>query len=144
MKDQNSSFRQDLPWETEDLESETNSCGEEYYGEAVHCAPWEPALSIDEVGRLLDRMVMDIQHLELEVIRARYKLRFFLAPPYDGYLRTEIFSSMGTRYGGDPVYDQYLTYCGLGEYDDAIDTPFHLKRKRRLAAGYDDYPDQYP
>ena len=39
MKDQDSSFRQDLPWETEDLESETNSCGEECYGEAVQCAP---------------------------------------------------------------------------------------------------------
>ena len=104
MKDQNSSFRQDLPWETEDLESETNSCGEEYYGEAVHCAPWEPALSIDEVGRLLDRMVMDIQHLELEVIRARYKLSFFLVPPYDEYLRAEIFGGMGTRYGGATLF----------------------------------------
>ncbi len=60
----------------------------------------------------LDQMVMDIQHLELEVIRARYKLSFFLRPPYDEYLRMEIFSSMGSRYGGDPVYDQYLSYCG--------------------------------
>ena len=93
---------------------------------------------------LLDQMVMDIQHLELEVIRARYKLSFFLRPPYDEYLRMEIFSSMGSRYGGDPVYDQYLSYCGLKEYDDAIDTPFHLKRKRRLAKGHDDYPDYYP
>ena len=47
-------------------------------------------------------------------------------------------------YGGDPVYDRYLSYCGMGEYDDAIDTPFHAKRKQRLAAGHDDYPDQYP
>ena len=40
-------------------------------------------------------MVMDIQHLELEVIRARYKLSLFLDPPYNGYLRTEIFSTWG-------------------------------------------------
>ena len=124
MKDQNGPFPQCLPWETEDPESRNNIC--------------------DEVSHLLDRMVMDIQHLELEVIRARYKLSLFLDPPYNGYLRTEIFSSLGTRYGGDPVYDQYLSYCGLKEYDDAIDTPFHLNRKQRLAAGYDDYPDQYP
>ena len=71
-------------------------------------------------------------------------LRIRGSTPYNGYLRTEIFSSLGTRYGGDPVYDQYLSYCGLKEYDDAIDTPFHLNRKQRLAAGYDDYPDQYP
>ena len=144
MKDQNGPFPQCLPWETEDPESRNNICCEGYYGEAVHGAPWEPALTIDEVSHLLDRMVMDIQHLELEEIRARYKLSLFLDPPYNGYLRTEIFSSLGTRYGGDPVYDQYLSYCGLKEYDDAIDTPFHLNRKQRLAAGYDDYPDQYP
>ena len=142
MKDQDCSFRWDLPWKTEDTENAVNN--EEYHSEDIHGAPWEPTLNIDEVSHLLDQMIMDIQHLELEVIRARYKLSFFLVPPYDGYLRTEIFSSFGTRYGGDPVYDQYLSYCGLGEYDDAIDTPFHLNRKQRLAAGHDDYPDQYP
>jgi hypothetical protein len=65
MKDRNSSFPQDLPWETDDSESECNTFGEEYYSEAVHGAPWEPTLTIDEVSRLLDQMVMDIQHLEL-------------------------------------------------------------------------------
>ncbi len=144
MKDLNSSFAQDLPWETKAFETENHTCGERYYGEADYGAPCEPTFTIDEVSSLLDQMVMDIQHLELEVIRARYKLSCFLVPPYAEYLRAEIFSSMGTRYGGNPVYDQYLSYSGLGEYDDAIDTPFHLKRKRRLAAGYDDYPDQYP
>ena len=144
MKDQNASFPQDLPWESEAPEIKNDACSDEYYGEDVHGAPWEPTLTIDEVSHLLDQMVMDIQHLELEVIRARYRLSFFLDPPYDKYLRAEIFSSMGTRYGGDPVYDRYLSYCGMGEYDDAIDTPFHAKRKQRLAAGHDDYPDQYP
>ena len=128
MNDQNSSFPWDLPWETEYPETGTAD-SKEINGEDVHGAPWEPTLTIDEVSHLLDQMVMDIQHLELEVIRARYKLSFFLRPPYDEYLRMEIFSSMGSRYGGDPVYDKYLSYCGLSEYDDAIDTPFHLKRK---------------
>lgn len=144
MKDQNSSFPWDLPWETEDPEDNKTPCCDECYGEDVHGAPWEPTLTIEEVSHLLDQMIMDIQHLELEVIRARYKLSFFLEPPFDEYLRMEIFSSMGTRYGGDPVYDKYLSHCGLSEYDDAIDTPFHLKRKWRLAKGHDDYPDYYP
>ena len=144
MKDQNSSFPWDLPWETEVPEDNKTPCCDECNGEDVHGAPWEPTLTIEEVSHLLDQMIMDIQHLELEVIRARYKLSFFLEPPFDEYLRMEIFSSMGTRYGGDPVYDKYLSHCGLSEYDDAIDTPFHLERKWRLAKGHDDYPDYYP
>ncbi len=141
MNDQANSFPWNLPWGTEDPETGTTD-SKEIYGEDVHGAPWEPRLTIDEVSHLLDQMVMDIQHLELEVIRARYKLSFFLKPPYDEYLRMEIFSSMGSRYGGNPIYDQYMSYCGLK--DDAIDTPFHLKRKLRLAEGHDDYPDYYP
>ena len=144
MKNQNSSFPWDLPWETEVPEDNKTPCCDECNGEDVHGAPWEPTLTIEEVSHLLDQMIMDIQHLELEVIRARYKLSFFLEPPFDEYLRMEIFSSMGTRYGGDPVYDKYLSHCGLSEYDDAIDTPFHLERKWRLAKGHDDYPDYYP
>lgn len=127
-----------IPWAPEDSENSNHS------GEDVHGQPWEPIFTLDEVSHLLDQMIMDIQHLELEVVRVRYKLSFYLSPPYGEYLRQEIFSSMGSRYSGDPVYDKYLSYCGLGEYDDAIDTPFHLKRKRRLAAGHDDYPDMYP
>jgi hypothetical protein len=144
MKDQSSSFPWDLPWGPEDPEDNKTPCNDECHGEDVHGAPWEPTLTVEEVSLLLDQMIMDIQHLELEVIRARYKLSSFLEPPYDKYLRMEIFSSMGARYGGDPVYDKYLSHCGLSEYDDAIDTPFHLERKRRLAKGHDDYPDYYP
>ena len=104
----------------------------------------EPSFSICDVGSLLDQMVMDIQHLELELVRTRYKLSFHLPSPYDEYMRMEIFSGMGTRYGGDPVYDEYLLLRGINKYDDAIDTPFHVRRMKRLANGYDDYPDLYP
>lgn len=106
--------------------------------------PEEPSFTITEIARLLDRMIMDIQHLELETVRARYKLSFHLDPPYDEYLRMEIFSSLGSRYGGDPVYDNYLSYSGLGEDEDAIDTPFHVNKMLRLQGGHDDYPDYYP
>ena len=99
---------------------------------------------MDEVSYLLDRMITDIQHLELEVVRTRYRLSLYLEHPYNEYLRMEIFSGLGGRYGDDPVYNEYLIYRGLSEYDDAIDTPFHIKRMQRLANGYDDYPDLYP
>ena len=77
MNDQNSSFPWDFPWKTEDPETgiaDSKEIDDEY----VHDAPWEPTLTIDGVSHLLDQMVMDIQHLELEVIRVRYKLSFFL------------------------------------------------------------------
>lgn len=147
MKDERCPFLEDLPWDTEDQESRNSTDNMGLWGEDVPEYSWEipePTFSRVEVYQLLDQMVMDIQHLELEVIRARYKLSFYLSPPYDEYLRMEIFSGMGTRYGGDPVYDKYLSYCGLDEYEDAIDTSFHLERKRRLAKGHDDHPDLYP
>ena len=133
MKEHECSTTLNLPSES----SENNNEGD-FSADGCYCGDnidelLEPTIDIYEVSNLLDQMIMDIQHLELEVIRARYKLSFFLKPPYDEYLRMEIFSSMGTRYGGDPVYDKYLYYRGFGEYDDAIDTPFHLKRKQRLS-----------
>ena len=54
MKDQNASFPQDLPWGSEDPEIRNDACSDEYYGEDVHGAPWEPTLTIDEVSHLLD------------------------------------------------------------------------------------------
>ena len=80
MKDQSSSFPWDLPWGPEDPEDNKTPCNDECHGEDVHGAPWEPTLTVEEVSHLLDQMIMDIQHLELEVIRARYKLSSFLEP----------------------------------------------------------------
>ena len=137
---------QEFPWEEESTDNGLVA-GDDYEACPPDDAQWdpgEPTLSICDVGDLIDQMVMDIQHLELEVVRARYKLSFHLMPPYDEYMRMEIFSSLGSRYGGDPVYSKYLFLRGFGEYDDAIDTPFHVKRMQRLAKGYDDYPDLYP
>lgn len=138
---------QEFPWdemEPAGPSSDIDLDEDVYPAECTLQNPWEAPLSMNEVSRLLDRMIMDIQHLEVEVVRARYKLSFFLTPPYDEYLRDEIFSSLGSRYDGDPVYDQYLSYCGLAEDEDAIDTPFHVKRMIRLASGHDDHPYMYP
>lgn len=132
----------EFPWEKPAEPSVTAEKDRTYEDTYEHTQQTE--FSIGEVSRLLDRMVMDIQHLELEVIRTRYKLSLNLKHPYGEYLRAEIFSGLGSRYGGNPVYDRYLNYLGLDEYDDAIDTTFHVKRMQRLACGYDDYPDLYP
>lgn len=146
MKDNGYSFSDEpaVVWSVEtsswkNASDTAGSCNEEGLEQ-----PEDLVFTMDEISHLLDQMIMDIQHLELEVVRARYKLSFYLSPPHGEWLRQEIFSSMGSRYAGDPVYDSYLSYHGLSKNDDAIDTPFHLKRMERLAAGHDDYPDLYP
>ena len=135
-----------LPWEETPFAEETGAGKNDLVSgpEESGGIPYGPCFHIEEICQLLDEMIMDIQHLEVEVVRARYKLSFYLEPPYDEYLRMEIFNSMGGRYQGDPVFDEYLNYRGFKEYEDAIDTPFHVNRLNRLAKGYDDHPDLYP
>ena len=123
-------FDEGLPWEEEVLD--------------VPDLPDCIAPASGEYGDPLDQMVMDIQHLEVELVRTRYRLSFYLKDPYDEYLRMELFSSMGGRYQGNPAFDEYLRYRGFSEGEDAIDTPFHVSRMLRLADGHDDYPDMYP
>ena len=137
MKDQNDSFPCNLPWETKKPENDRKDYAKGSFSEDAHGVPCEPTITIGKVSHLPDQMLLGIQHLELEVSRARYIMSFYLGPPYGECLRMEIFSNMGTQYGGGPVYDEYLSYYGLSEYNDAIDTPFHLKRKQRLAAPQD-------
>lgn len=141
-----SGYRKEFPWDKETAFHDTvneNECAGSASDSISHDS-MEPALSIFEVSNLIDQMVMDIQHLELEIVRTRYRLSFHLPSPYDEYMREEIFNGMGSRYGGNDVYDKYLSLRGYKEYEDAIDTPFHVKRIQRLAQGYDDYPDLYP
>lgn len=135
-------FDQGLPWE----ETPESFGPASDYPEMSDCSGCLAAdgPGIVAVSRLLDRMVMDIQHLEVELVRTRYRLSFFLESPYDEYMRMELFSGMGGRYGGDPVYDRYLRYRGFSGDEDAIDTPFHVARMMRLSDGHDDYPDLYP
>jgi len=135
-------FTQGLPWEETPDSFEPVSD----YPEMSGCSgcPAADNPDIGAVSRLLDRMVMDIQHLEIELVRTRYRLSFFLENPYDEYMRMELFSGMGGRYGGDPVYDRYLRYRGFSGDEDAIDTPFHVARMMRLSDGHDDYPYLYP
>lgn len=136
-------FDEGLPWEEEVLDvPDLPDCIAPASGE--YGDPREDSIDISTLSRLLDQMVMDIQHLEVELVRTRYRLSFYLKDPYDEYLRMELFSSMGGRYQGNPAFAEYLRYRGFSEGEDAIDTPFHVSRMLRLADGHDDYPDMYP
>jgi len=136
-------FDEGLPWEEEFQDApDLPVFSDPFYG--GYEDPTEISIGITALSRLLDQMVMDIQHLEVELVRTRYRLSFHLPPPHGEYLRMEIFSGMGGRYQGNPAFDEYLRYRGFREDEDAVDTPFHVARMLRLANGYDDYPDLYP
>ena len=97
MKDKSSFIPWDLPIGEDNSSDPALPKEEDGHIGDVHDVIREAKFSIAEVSHLLDQMITDIQHLELEIVRARYRLSLYLKPPYDEYLRMDIFSSMGTR-----------------------------------------------
>ena len=64
MTGQNDAFPWELPTDNETASEEDISCQEYYADEEVSGYPEEPVFSIAEIARLLNHMIMDIQHLE--------------------------------------------------------------------------------
>lgn len=58
---------------------------------------------------LVDKLVRDIQHLELECISARYLLSEEMDPEQGELLRSDILENLGHRYRDDPAYKIYRT-----------------------------------
>lgn len=63
---------------------------------------------------LVDKMVHDIQQLELECISARYLLSQHMGKSEGELLRLDILENLGHRYNDDPAYELYraLVYDG--------------------------------
>lgn len=65
---------------------------------------------------LIDRLIMDIQHLESKVVYLRYVLSKYL-PAWDGeMLRCDIFCDLVGVYWDQPAYQEYLK-----EYTGGVD-----------------------
>lgn len=62
--------------------------------------------------QLIDYLVNDIKHLELESIRLRYELSKCLSD-YDGLLfKSDIYSGLASRYEWQEAYARYVSlYC---------------------------------
>lgn len=61
-----------------------------------------------EFCQLIEYLILDIQHLEVEVVKTRYQLSQYL-PTSDGTaLLSDILSDLGGRYNGHPAYESYL------------------------------------
>lgn len=58
--------------------------------------------------KLIDLLIKDIQHLELEVVKTRYELSYYLPSPENEFLRSDILSNLAGRHSGYPAYDSYV------------------------------------
>ena len=85
---------------------------------------------------LVDKLVRDIQHLELECIGTRYLLSQHMEEDQGKLLRMDILENLGRRFGDDPAYILYknLMYDG----GDPMDFREYLTRVRD--AGNGNYP----
>ena len=63
---------------------------------------------------LIDNLLKDIQHLELECISTRYQLSQHMEKEQGDFLRIDILENLVRRYSADPAYILYrnLMYAG--------------------------------
>lgn len=85
---------------------------------------------------LVDALIIDIKHLEAEVIRTRYELSCHLEPGYADSLRSDILSNLASRHYGSMAYQEYTRICYDG--GDPMDFKDYLDSIRNLTKGIDD------
>lgn len=65
---------------------------------------------------LIDQLLQDIRHLELECINTRYLLSQHMDNEQGELLRMDILETLGRRYGNDPAYVLYKNLMYDGGY----------------------------
>jgi hypothetical protein len=88
---------------------------------------------VNEFCLLIDYLIQDIQYLESETVKTRYKLSLHLTPPYGEYLRCEILSDLASRYYEYPAYGIYLEL--MHDNKDPMESDEYVKRLLRIAKG---------
>lgn len=85
----------------------------------VNCAGKCEAVSA--LCMLVDELVKDVQHLELECISTRYLLSRYLDRDQGENLRLDILENLGRRFYDDPAYILYKNIM----YDGGDPMEFH-------------------
>lgn len=82
---------------------------------------------------LIDQLLHDIQHLELECISTRYLLSQHMDNEQSELLRMDILENLGRRHGDDPAYVLYknLIYDG----GDPMEFRDYLTKVREACEG---------
>lgn len=90
----------------------------------VNCA--DSCEAVIALCELVDKLIADIQFLELECISTRHLLSEYMDEEEGELLRMDILSHLTPRYSGDPAYEMYKTLMYSGgdpmEFHD-----FHVK-----------------
>ncbi len=78
----------------------------------INCA--DKCDAVIALCKLVDKLIANIQFLELECISTRYLLSQHMDEEEGELLRMDILSHLTGRYGGDPAYELYkdIMYSG--------------------------------
>lgn len=85
---------------------------------------------------LIDKLVQQIQHLELECISTRYLLSQYLDEEHGELLRLDIMENLGERFINNPAYELYKQLL----YDGGDPMDFRSYRLKRKEASIGKYP----
>ncbi|MCR5166519.1 MAG: hypothetical protein K6C13_04780 [Oscillospiraceae bacterium] len=100
----------------------------------VNCA--DSCEAVIALCELIDKLVADVESLELECISTRYHLSQYLDETRAEALRMDILSNLAPRYSGEPAYELFkaLMYNG----GDPMEFHEHLVKVQRACNG--DWP----
>lgn len=99
----------------------------------VNCA--DSCEAVNAFCELIDKLIQQVQHLELECISTRYLLSQYMEEDHGELLRMDIMENLGDRFTDDPAYELYkqLMYDG----GDPMDFhSYHIKRKEASTGKY--------
>ncbi len=100
----------------------------------VNCA--DSSEAVIDLSELVDKLVADIEFLELECISTRYLLSQHMDVEDGELLRMDILSHLAPRYSGDPAYELYKNIMYSG--GDPMEFREHLVKVRKACKG--DWP----
>lgn len=100
----------------------------------VNCA--DSCEAVIALCGLVDRLVADIQSLELECISTRHLLSQYMDEEEGGLLRMDILSNLAGRHAGEPAYELYKNIMYSG--GDPMEFRDYLVRVRKACKG--DWP----
>ena len=97
----------------------------------VNCA--DTCEAVIALCELFDKLVADVEFLELECVSTRYLLSQYQDEEHAEALRMNILSNLAPRYSGEPAYELFKTIMYSG--GDPLEFHEHLVKVRKACKG---------
>lgn len=97
----------------------------------VNCA--DKCEAVIALCELVDKLIADVQFLELECISTRHLLSQYMNEEEGELLRMDILSHLAPRYSGDSAYELYKTLVYSG--GDPMEFRDYLVKVRKACEG---------